>query len=92
MVYRCANGHKIFTRQPNRWCPRCEEDYILTDDDPDELERLGFTEDCEENQWLFFDYPLRRAAWETPEFRKQMTADTIPFRPIRNSEDPQGNS
>lgn len=63
-VYRCPTGHKVFTRSPGRWCPLCEKDYIPADESPEELLAKDYTEDCEENQWLFFDYPLLRSARE----------------------------
>ena len=63
-AYKCPSGHKIFTRTPDRWCPYCEKDYIPAAESPEDLLERDFTEDCEENQWLFFDLPLRRSVTE----------------------------
>ena len=66
MVYKCPKGSRIFTVSPHRWCPFCEQDYIPAEETAEELKTLGYIEDCEENQWLFFDLPLTRAATEQP--------------------------
>ena len=73
MVFKCPKGDRIFTRVPHRWCPLCEKDYVPTEKSAEELTEHGYIEDCEENQWLFFDLPLKRAAQEPT-----VTIDSFP--------------